>query len=66
MDNISRGVAIAVAAVWAVIAVLAQLTHDNSTLIEVTPIMLIVVGFLFGIKIIRPSKDDKKERKDDS
>lgn len=61
MDNFSRGVAIAVTAVWVVIALAGAYTHDNSTLIEVTPIMFIVAGFLFGIKIIKPgsrSSDD--------
>lgn len=49
-EGLRTGIAIAVALVWVVLALSTIITKEFTALGAVTPVMMIVVGFLFGSK----------------
>ena len=49
-DRLIYIIALTVAAVWAVVSLVSLLIEDYTGLTIVTPVMVIVAGFLFGIK----------------
>lgn len=49
-EGLRTGIAIAVALVWVVLALSTIITQNYTALGAVTPVMMIVVGFLFGSK----------------
>jgi hypothetical protein len=49
-DHLRNTIAALVAGVWAVVALSTLITRDYTALGAVTPVMLVVVGFLFGYK----------------
>lgn len=49
-SNLLSSVTVVVVLVWAVIALASVLTKEYTGLASVTPVMLIVCGFLFGYR----------------
>ncbi len=49
-DDLTTILALLVGAVWAIVAVASLLTKEYAALTAVTPVMLVVAGFLFGVK----------------
>lgn len=65
-DRVRTGIAVAVTSVWGVLAVSTIVTENYTALGATTPVMMIVVSFLFGYKAEgkRMEKRDR-ERSDD-
>lgn len=60
-DNLRSIIAIAVAGVWAVTSIAAVITQQYQALEVVTPVMMIVTGFLFGFQVqIRKTRQQKE------
>jgi uncharacterized membrane protein YjjP (DUF1212 family) len=57
-NTVVNVLAFVVSGVWAAVALSSVLTQDYTALSIVTPVMLIVAGFLFGRKVI-PLSDDE-------
>jgi glucose uptake protein GlcU len=49
-EKLRTGIALLVASVWAIVAISTLVTSNYTALGAVTPVMMIVVGFLFGYK----------------
>ena len=49
-DNLTTILALIVATVWAIVAISSLVIQEYSALTAVTPVMLVVAGFLFGVK----------------
>lgn len=49
-DTVVITLALSITSVWSIAALASIITHDYSALSIVTPVMLIVAGFLFGRK----------------
>ena len=52
-DLLTTAIALAVCAVWSITAVASLVIREYTALTIVTPVMLIVAGFLFGLRINR-------------
>jgi len=59
-DLLTTVIALAVCAVWSIVAVTSLITQEYTPLTVVTPVMLIVSGFLFGLKINRNGNGNGK------
>ena len=59
-DLLTTVIALAVCAVWSVAAVTSLVTQEYTPLTVITPVMLIVAGFLFGLKINRNGNGNGK------
>lgn len=62
-EQLTTALAIVVAAVWAVAALAAILNGRTTVLAAITPVMLIVAGFLFGYRTASPPSPPKPPRK---
>jgi hypothetical protein len=60
-DQLTTVLAIVVATVWAVAALTATLTGETPVLAAITPVMLVVAGFLFGYRSSTKEPKDPKE-----
>jgi len=49
-DNLTTLLALVVAGVWATVAIASLIIQEYAALTAVTPVMLVVAGFLFGVK----------------
>jgi len=49
-ETLTTILALAVAGVWSIVAISSVLTKEYNALAIITPVMLIVAGFLFGYK----------------
>ena len=49
-DNLTTILALVVAGVWATVAIASLIIQEYAALTAVTPVMLVVAGFLFGVK----------------
>lgn len=49
-DTLTTILALAIAFVWSVVAISSVITQEYNSLAIITPVMLIVAGFLFGYK----------------
>ena len=49
-DFLTTILALVIAFVWAVVAISSVVTQEYNSLAIITPVMLIVAGFLFGYK----------------
>ncbi len=58
-ETLTTALAILVGSVWALAAVASLITGESTVLAAITPVMLIVAGFLFGYRT--SSKDASKE-----
>ena len=57
-DLLTTALALIISAVWAATAIASIFTHEYTALSVVTPVMLIVAGFMFGLRVTK-DKDDK-------
>lgn len=55
-DLLASVLALIVSFVWATVALASLFIHEYTALTIVTPVMLIVSGFLFGIKVTKNGK----------
>lgn len=60
-DSLRTILAIVITVVWAVAAIASVLQQQFKTLEVVTPVMMIVTGFLFGYQISVKRNTQKKE-----
>lgn len=67
-EGVYNGIVIVVALVWATIALSTIITSDFTALGAVTPVMMIVVGFLYGYrredKVIQNGNKEHKGTKE--
>jgi len=49
-DMLTTILALTIALVWSIVAISSVITKDFNALAIITPVMLIVAGFLFGYK----------------
>lgn len=49
-ESLMNSLALLVAGVWAIVALASLIISDYTALATVTPVMLVVTGFLFGAK----------------
>jgi ATP/ADP translocase len=49
-ESLTNSLALIVAGVWAIVAITSLIISDYTALATVTPVMLVVTGFLFGAK----------------
>lgn len=49
-DQLVVYLALLIAAVWAIVALASLIIQDYTALAAITPVMLIVTGFLFGVR----------------
>ena len=56
-ETLTTILALSIAFVWSIVAISSVITKDYNSLAIITPVMLIVAGFLFGYK---KNGDDNK------
>ena len=56
-DLVSTVIALMISAVWSIVAVASLIIREYTALTIVTPVMLVVAGFLFGLKVTRNDKN---------
>jgi hypothetical protein len=49
-DQLTSYLALLIAGVWAIVALASMIIKDYTALAAITPVMLIVTGFLFGVR----------------
>ena len=49
-DTLTTILALMIALVWSIVAISSVITKDFNSIAIITPVMLIVAGFLFGYK----------------
>jgi uncharacterized membrane protein YjjP (DUF1212 family) len=49
-ETLTTILALTIAAVWAIVAISSVITKEYNSVAIITPVMLIVAGFLFGYK----------------
>jgi len=52
-ENLTTLIALAVCSIWMIVALVSLYTRDYTPLTIVTPVMLIVAGFLFGYRGVK-------------
>ena len=52
-EQLTTVMALIVSGVWAIVAIASLLIKEYTALTVVTPVMLIVAGFLFGVKVTK-------------
>lgn len=57
-SNLALIVAANVALVWTIVVIVGLVTHDYAALSFVTPLMLAVLGYLFGDSFIKRRLED--------
>ena len=55
-DLLTTVLALIISLVWSTVAVASVFIHEYTALTVVTPVMLIVAGFLFGLKVTKNGK----------
>jgi ATP/ADP translocase len=58
-ERLTTILALVICSVWAVAAAAAIVTGDTIVLAAITPVMLIVAGFMFGFRAAASEKDSK-------
>lgn len=64
-ERIRTGIALLVAGVWAITALSTLVTQNYTALGAVTPVMMVVVGFLYGFRreTEKINHDERRERR---
>ena len=52
--------ALLISLVWAIVALASLVIHEYTALTAVTPVMLVVSGFLFGLKVTKNGNGNGK------
>jgi hypothetical protein len=55
-DLLTSLLSLIISLVWATVAISSLFIHEYTALTVVTPVMLIVSGFLFGLKVTKNGK----------
>jgi hypothetical protein len=58
-DPLTTALALIISVVWATIALASIVIREYAALTIVTPVMLVVAGFLFGLKVTRNGNGEK-------
>lgn len=60
-DGLATIIALAISVVWATVALASIFTREYTPLSIVTPVMLIVAGFMFGLRVTKGNGDGDKK-----
>ena len=64
-DLLSTVLALTISFVWATVAIASLFIHEYTALTIVTPVMLVVSGFLFGLKVTKNGNGSTAAAMDD-
>jgi len=56
-DLLTTVIALMISGVWSIVAIYSLYIREYTALTIVTPVMLVVAGFLFGLRVTRDSKN---------